>query len=110
MKKILRWLIVFPVGAILVLFLIANRTPIALSLDPLSTTAPAIATPALPLWFWLMLALLTGFLLGAAGMWVSDRELRIRAKADRLELREMKKAAAAKPAPTQPDDSTMATP
>jgi hypothetical protein len=98
MKKILRWLIAVPVGALLVLFLIANRTPVALSLDPLSTTAPAIATPALPLWLWLVFFLLIGFGLGAAGMWASDHELRVRARSDRLELKALKKAAAETPA------------
>ncbi len=94
MKKILRWLVVIPFGALIVLFLIANRTLVALSLDPFSTEAPAIATPALPLWIWLILALFVGFIAGAAGMWMSDRELRIRAKADRLELKSLKKAMA----------------
>ncbi|MFZ5616606.1 MAG: DUF1049 domain-containing protein [Pseudomonadota bacterium] len=108
MKKILRWVVFVPVGAILVLFLVANRNSVALSLDPFSTDAPALATPALPLWFWLVFSLLIGFFLGAAGTWMSGRELRIRAKADRLELKALKKAAAAKgeaasaPAPAPP--------
>lgn len=108
MKKILRWVVFVPVGAVLVLFLIANRNTVALSLDPFSTETPAFATPALPLWLWLVLSLLIGFFLGASGMWMSGRELRIRAKADRLELKALKKAAAAeaeaKPAaPTPPE-------
>lgn len=107
MKKILRWVVFVPVGAILVLFLVANRQPIALSLDPFSTGSPALATPALPLWLWLMVAQLIGFFLGGAGMWMSGRELRIRARAGRIELRTLKKAAAeaasaAKPAPLAP--------
>lgn len=92
MKKLLRWVVFIPVGAALVLFLVANRAPVALSFDPISTASPAIATPALPLWLWLVLALLIGLACGAAGMWVSDRELRIRAKADRLELKALKKS------------------
>ncbi len=107
MKKILRWVVFVPVGAILVLFLVANRTLVALSLDPFSTENPALATPALPLWLWLIFSLLVGFFIGAAGMWMSGRELRIRAKADRIELKTLKKAAAdaasaAKPAPVAP--------
>jgi len=107
MKKVLRWVVFVPVGAILVLFLVANRNPVALSLDPFSTVTPAVATPALPLWLWLMFSLLIGFFLGGAGMWMSGRELRIRAKADRIELKTLKKAAAdakpaANPAPLAP--------
>ncbi|OFW98520.1 MAG: hypothetical protein A3E78_10270 [Alphaproteobacteria bacterium RIFCSPHIGHO2_12_FULL_63_12] len=95
MKKVLRWMVFIPVGALLVLFLIANRQPVALSLDPFSTESPALATPPVFLWVWLILAVLIGFFIGAFGMWMSERELRVRAKADRLELKALKKAAAA---------------
>jgi hypothetical protein len=95
MKKFLRWAVWFPAGVLLALFLIANRKPVALSLDPVSTTAPAFATPALPLWFWLVLFLLAGFGLGAAGMWMAGGDFRRRAKADRLELKALKRAAGA---------------
>lgn len=94
MTKFLRWFVFIPVGALIVLFLIANRQPVALSLDPFSTESPALATPPVFLWVWLILSLLIGFFIGAAGMWMSERELRIRAKADRLELKALKKAAA----------------
>lgn len=109
MKKILRWVVFVPFGAILVLFLVANRQPVALSLDPFSTQAPAFATPSLPLWLWLAFSLFSGFFLGAAGMWMSGRELRLRARADRLELKALKRASAsesaakpASPAPAPP--------
>lgn len=94
MNKVLRWVVFVPLGALIVLFLIANRQPVALSLDPFSTENPAVATPPVFLWVWLILALLIGFFIGAAGMWMSERELRIRARADRLELKALKKAAA----------------
>ncbi len=106
MKKILRWLVTIPAGAVLVIFLVANRAPVALSLDPLSTSAPALATPALPLWIWLVLFLLSGVGLGAGAMWLSGRDLRERARADRRELKAFKKA---NPGPTVPpagDDRT----
>ena len=104
MRKVLRWIVFVPVGVVLVLFLIANRAPVSLSLDPLSTVSPAIATPPLPLWLWLVLALLVGFALGAAGMWMSGRELRIRSKADRLELKALKKSLAAAAQATSPPE------
>lgn len=108
MKSVLRWVVAVPLGVIVVLFLIANRSPIALSFDPISTASPALSTPALPLWLWLIFFLFIGFFAGAAGMWVSDRELRVRAKADRLELKALKAAAAAKrePEPAPPADPT----
>jgi hypothetical protein len=99
MKKLVRWLVTIPAGAALVIFLVANRAPVALSLDPLSTAAPALATPALPLWIWLVLFLFAGIGLGAGAMWVSGHELRTRARADRHELKALKKAAASPTAP-----------
>ncbi len=99
MKKVVRWLVTVPAGLLLVIFLVANRAPVALSLDPLSIAAPALATPALPLWIWLTLFLFAGVGLGAGAMWVSDHELRVRAKADRRELASLKKSAAVVAAP-----------
>ncbi len=91
MTRLLRWVFVIPLGAILVLFLFANRRSTALSFDPFSLDDPAISTWALPLWIWLILAVLVGFAIGAFGMWNSGRELRVRAKADRLELKAVKR-------------------
>lgn len=95
MKKLVRWFVTVPTGALLVIFLVANRTPVALSLDPLSSAAPALSTPALPLWIWLVLFLLTGVGLGAAAMWISGRDFRPRARADGFDLISLKKTGAA---------------
>jgi hypothetical protein len=102
MKKLVRWLVTIPAGAALVVFLVANRMPVALSLDPLSTAAPALATPALPLWIWLVMFLMAGMGLGAGAVWASGHELRTRARADRLELKSLKKASGA-PASAAPE-------
>lgn len=106
MKRLVRWLVTIPAGAMLVVFLVANRAPIALSFDPLSTAAPALATPALPLWIWLVLFLLSGVGLGAGAMWLSGHELRSRARADRLELKALKKAAGGPTATQSPPSET----
>ena len=98
MKKILTWLIWVPVGIVLALFLVANRQPVAISLDPVSVANPAIATPALPLWFWLSLMMFFGFGLGAVGMWISARPARHQARADRRELKALKTELAARAA------------
>ncbi|MBY0421183.1 MAG: hypothetical protein K2Q06_02685, partial [Parvularculaceae bacterium] len=67
LRRILARLVWVPLGAVFVLFLVSNRQPIAVSLDPLSTTNPLIVTPALPFWMWLTAALLFGFFCGAFG-------------------------------------------
>ena len=95
MKVIARWLIWIPFGLVIAAFLIANRQPVAISLDPISTETPAFQTFALPLWFWLSLSLMTGFFIGAVGMWNSARPKRAMAKADSRELKALKKQLAA---------------
>lgn len=80
-----------PLGLIFVLFLVSNRQPVAISLDPLSTTNPLIVTPALPLWMWLTASLLFGFFTGATGMWISSRGGRIKSNAARRELKKLQR-------------------
>ncbi|MEM9170991.1 MAG: LapA family protein, partial [Pseudomonadota bacterium] len=86
MKKLLFRLIWAPVGLVLVFFLVSNRHPVAVSLDPFNPAAPTIGTPALPLWIWLVSMLLIGYFLGAAAAWVSGRRVRKQAKAEHREL------------------------
>lgn len=91
MKKFVRWLVWLPLVLVAAVFMAANRHSVAISLDPLSTTDPALATPALPLWIWLVLMLLSGVAAGAGGMWASGREGRRRARAEHRELKALKR-------------------
>lgn len=95
MKKWLYRIVWIPVLAAAVLFLVANRGPVAISLDPFNAETPALATPALPLWFWLMAMLFAGVGLGALGMWLSGAERRAQARDNRRELNAVKKELAA---------------
>jgi hypothetical protein len=106
MNRFLRWVLWWPLGLVIVAFLVANRQDVALSLDPFSVTNPAISTPELPLWFWLAAALLAGFFLGAAGMWNSGRTFRRQVGAERRELKMFKEAAAAAKKNDTPTDSS----
>ena len=98
-KKLFARLIWIPLGLGAIVFLVANRQPVAVSLDPFSTDAPVVASPALPLWVWLMMMLLVGFFLGAATMWTSARGQRRKARADRKELNKLKRDGS-QPAPS----------
>ncbi|MBB5517507.1 lipopolysaccharide assembly protein LapA domain-containing protein [Amphiplicatus metriothermophilus] len=91
MKKLLGRVVWVCLGVALVVFLVANRQPVPVSLDPFSVENPAIATPPLPLWFWLIAALLAGFFAGAGGMWMSGREGRRAARQARRELEAVKR-------------------
>ncbi len=95
MKKLLAWLVWLPLVLVVAVFMTANRQPVAISFDPISPTDPAIATPALWLWVWLTLMLLLGVFVGAAGMWLSGRGRRAKARAERRELKALKAELAA---------------
>jgi len=90
-KKLLSRLIWLPLGLFLVVFLVANRNPVAVSLDPFSVENPVLATPALPMWVWMILMLLIGFFLGAMTSWIGGRDKRKRALADRKEVKKLRK-------------------
>ena len=91
MGKLISRLVWIPVGAALVVFLVANRHPVALSFDPISVNKPALTTWDMPLWVWLVLFLLIGFAMGSVGMWLSGRPGRIQAAADRRALKELRR-------------------
>ena len=63
----------------------------ALSFDPFPVEKPFLATPALPLWSWLILAFLVGYLVGAGALWVSGRDKRRQAGAVKQELKKLRK-------------------
>ncbi|NNL88986.1 MAG: LapA family protein [Marinicaulis sp.] len=89
-KKWLFRILWIPVLVIAVLFLIANREPVSISLDPISAAAPSLTTMALPLWAWLYFMLFLGFAVGAVAMWTSGRDGRIKARAERRELKSLR--------------------
>lgn len=95
MKKWLFRIIWIPVLIGAVLFLVANRTMVPISLDPFRPDNPALSTPALPLWFWLMIMLFIGVGLGAIGSWFSGRDARFQARENRREVKALKKEVAA---------------
>lgn len=91
MRKWLFRIVWIPALAIAVLFLVANRQLVAVSLDPFNAQAPALTSPALPLWAWLITFLFIGLGAGSFGMWMSARPRRVEARADRKEARELRK-------------------
>ncbi len=90
MKKWLFRVLWIPTLVIAVLFLVANRQLVAVSLDPFNAEAPALTTPAFPLWTWLMVMLFIGLGAGASGAWVSARPKRVEARADRKLVKQLR--------------------
>ncbi len=79
MRKLLRWLVLVPLGLVLVLLAVANRAPVTLSLDPFSREAPALAV-SLPLFVALLLAVALGVLIGGLAAGIGRLRWRHRAK------------------------------
>ena len=95
MTRFLKALVLIPLAIVAVLFAVANRSPVPLSLDPFSRAAPEIAFQA-PLFAVIFASLAVGVLVGGAASWFSQashrrghrrysREVRrLRAETDRL--------------------------
>jgi uncharacterized integral membrane protein len=79
MRRLLRWFLLIPLGLLLVLFSVANRGPVTLSLDPFSREAPALAF-SLPLFVLLMIVLALGVLIGGTAAGIGRLRWRYRAK------------------------------
>jgi len=76
-SKILSFIILVPLAILLVVFCVANRQDIPVSLDPLGTS-PQLAFEA-PLFVLLMGAVIVGLLLGGVGTFLTQAHHRARA-------------------------------
>ena len=88
LRPVLFILFVLPFAAVLVLFAVANRAPVPLSLDPFSPDAPALLLRP-PLFVIAFAALALGVLLGGIAAWLAQgkhrrAERRYRREANRL--------------------------
>ena len=82
MRKLLFWIIVAPLALISVLFAVANRQWVTVSLDPFSREAPAFAVN-LPLFLIILGSLAAGVLIGGMVVWFG--KIRWRMAAQRAE-------------------------
>jgi len=88
LRPLLFLVFVLPFAAALVLFAVANRAPVPLSLDPFSADAPALLLRP-PLFVVAFAALALGVLLGGIASWLAQgkhrrAERRYRREASRL--------------------------
>ncbi|HXW24382.1 MAG TPA: lipopolysaccharide assembly protein LapA domain-containing protein [Xanthobacteraceae bacterium] len=108
MRRFVVALILVPLAVLIVMFAVANRASIPISLDPFSAEAPALTVHA-PLFLALLLALIVGVFAGGIGAWLKqskwrraarrlERELRL-ARADAEDAHRRLATAQAPPAP-----------
>jgi uncharacterized integral membrane protein len=99
MKRMLTWLIYVPVvfvAIVILLFAVANRQWVTLSLDPFNQAAPALTFSA-PLFLLLFGVLILGVVLGGSASWIKQgrhrragREARIEVARHRAEVERLK--------------------
>jgi len=74
-RRIVTWIIIIPVAAVMVAFAVANRQTVTVSFDPLSAIAPAYAA-TLPLFILLFAALILGVMVGGFAAWLGQGKWR----------------------------------
>ncbi len=110
MKKFIRYLVIVPLGIIIVSLAVTNRQLVSVSLDPLHLFDPPLSL-RMPLFLLIILSLLIGVIAGGAAAWIrqgkwrraardnnSEAEL-WRAEADRLRRSQSERSTQALPAP-----------
>lgn len=68
MRRFLAWIILAPLATLAVLFAVANRGWVTVSIDPFSREAPAYSID-LPLFIVMFAALILGVLIGGIAVW-----------------------------------------
>jgi len=92
MKAFFKALVLVPVALIVVLFSVANRAPVRVSLDPISRDAPAFALD-LPLFAVILAAIAVGILIGGFASWLAQGKHRKAARVNRREADKLRNEA-----------------
>jgi uncharacterized integral membrane protein len=72
MKHITGWLVLLPLGLVLVIMALANREMVKVGFDPVSPQAPLVEPLAMPLFVLIYAVLIAGVLLGGVAAWLAE--------------------------------------
>ena len=86
MRKFIAAIILVPLAILMVMFAVANRGSVAISLDPFSANAPAL-TVHVPMFLLLLIVLIIGVLVGGIAAWLRQSKWRRVARRLERELR-----------------------
>lgn len=89
MRRFLQLVLLVPLAVILIVFAVANRQGVLVSLDPFSPGDPALGL-TLPLFVIVFGVLLIGVLVGGIAAWASQGHWRAEARSSRAEARRWK--------------------
>ena len=85
LKRFFNWVIGLPVAAVAIVFAVANRQWITVSLDPFNRDQP-FASIDMPLWVLFFCGIFAGILAGWIGAWFAHGKWRKATKEARIEL------------------------
>jgi uncharacterized integral membrane protein len=109
-SRFLRALILVPLGIVLVVFAVANRENVTVSLDPFDSTNAALSV-TLPLFAMILILVLIGVLVGGIAAWFRQQKWRTlaryherEAKLLRDEMADLRRRIAALPPQMQPGE------
>jgi len=83
-RRIVQILIVVPLAILIVVFSVANRHAVMISLDPFGGAEPKLSL-AIPLFLVVLVTLFVGVVIGGMAAWVSQGKWRRRARLSRQE-------------------------
>ena len=81
-RKIVTWIVIVPIAAVIIAFAVANRQTVTVSFDPFSSATPAFAA-TLPLFAVIFAVLILGVIIGGIAAWI--RQSKWRSAARRLD-------------------------
>jgi uncharacterized integral membrane protein len=87
LRKIVNGLVLLPLAIVFVVFAVANRHMVRLSLDPFSGADPALSL-SMPLFVIILLAAIAGVAAGGSATWFRQRRWRRAARRHEAEARE----------------------
>lgn len=97
-NRIMTFAVFIPLAIVLIALAVANRAPVALTLDPFNPGNPAL-TVSLPLFLYLFGALALGLVVGSVATWFRQGRYRRLARQRETELASVKKVPAQTEAP-----------
>ena len=89
MRKFFTGLVLIPLGAIFVVFAVANRHAVTVSFDPFNSTDPSLGV-RLPLFLVIIAVAILGVVAGGAATWFRQRHWRRAARRHEAEARQMR--------------------
>lgn len=92
MRAFFKALVLVPIALVIVLFSVANRAPVRVSLDPLSRDVPQLSYE-LPLFVVVLASIAAGVLIGGLAAWIAQGKHRKAARRNRREAEALRSEA-----------------